>query len=56
MGKNFFSKISLRITFLRNIHTGVLSIEDADEKQSKLSKELKDINKGEQPVEEKTYD
>ena len=41
-----FSKISLIIIFLRNIHTGVLSIEDANREQSQEFKELSCINKG----------
>ena len=32
------------------MHTGALSIEGAYEKQSKLFKELIDINKGEKPI------
>ena len=44
--KNYnFSKISLCITFLRNINTGVILIEDFDKEQSKLFKKLIDINK-----------
>ena len=42
--KNNFSRISLPITFLRNIITEVLSTEDADKEESKLFKELRDIN------------
>lgn len=44
-------KTSLRIIFLRNMHTRVLSIEDADKEKSKLFKELSDTNKGEKPIE-----
>ena len=45
-GKNYnVSKISLCITFLRNINTGVILIEDFDKEQSKLFKKLIDINK-----------
>ena len=36
--KNNFSRISLPITFLRNIITEVLSTEDADKEESKLFK------------------
>ena len=44
--KNYnLSKISLCITFLRNINTGVILIEDFDKEQSKLFKKLIDINK-----------
>ena len=44
--KNYnVSKISLCITFLRNINTGVILIEDFDKEQSKLFKKLIDINK-----------
>ena len=44
--KNYnVSKISLCITFLRNINTGVILIEDFDKEHSKLFKKLIDINK-----------
>ena len=48
--KNNFSRISLPITFLRNIITEVLSTEDADKEESKLFKELRDINTCEKPI------
>ena len=41
--------------FSRNIHTGLLSIEDADEELINLFKELSDINKGEKPIVEKPF-
>ena len=54
--KNYnFSKISLFIIFFRNKHTKFLSIEDADIEQSKLCKELSDINKGGKPIEKKSF-
>ena len=50
-GKNYnFSITSLRSVFLRNIHTGVISIKDAGKEQSKLFKELSNINKSEKQV------
>lgn len=46
-GKKYnLSKILMLIIFLRNIHTGVLLIEDADKDESMLLKELRDIKKG----------
>lgn len=41
----YFSNISFPILFLRNIHRGVLSIEDADEEQGKVIKKLSNIDK-----------
>ena len=41
--------------FLIVIYTEVLSIEDADKQQSKLFKELSDINKSEKPFENKSF-
>ena len=50
-GKNYnFSITSLPSIFLRNIHTGVISIKDADKEESKLFKELSNINKSEKQV------
>ena len=46
------------IIFLSNIHGGDLSIENADEEQSRLfkkSKKLWDINKEEKPIEKTTF-
>ena len=37
-----FCKYSLSIVFLRDIHEGNLSLEDADKEQSQLVNELKD--------------
>ena len=45
IGKHNLSKISLPIICLRNICKEVLSIKDTDEEQSKLLKELGDMNK-----------
>ena len=50
-----FSKITLDIILLRNVHTGFLSIKDADKEQSKLFKELSDINKGEKPTKKSLF-
>ena len=50
-----FSKILFHIIFLRNIHKGFLSVEDTDKEQSKLFKELSDLNKGEKPVSNKSF-
>ena len=46
----YFSNISFPILFLRNIHRGVLSIEDADEEQVKVIKKLSNIVIGEKPI------
>ena len=52
--KNYnFSKILLFVIFLSNIDTGVSSIEDADEKKSRLFKELRD--KRENSIEKKHF-
>ena len=44
-------KIIILVIFLRNKHTRFLLIEDADIEQSRLFKELSDINKGGEPIE-----
>ena len=44
-------KIIILVIFLRNKHTRFLLIEDADIGQSRLFKELSDINKGGEPIE-----
>ena len=45
-GRNFdFSKYSLPVVFLRDIHEGVLEIKDADKEQSKLSCILNNVKK-----------
>lgn len=38
-----------------NMHTGFLSVEDTDKEQSKLLKELNDLNKGDKPFENKPF-
>ena len=43
--KSTFKKVSMPITFLRNILGGVLSIEDTDKEQNKLFTELSNANK-----------
>ena len=45
-----FRKYSLPIVFPRSIHKVNLSLEDADEEQSQLVSELKDIDQGKIPV------
>ena len=46
-GKTYsFSKYSLPIVFLRDIHEGQLSIEGADNTQSNFANELKNFDKG----------
>ena len=50
--------ILLCIIFLSNIHKGDLSIENADEEETRLfkkSKKLRDINKEEKPIEKTTF-
>ena len=37
------------------MHTGFLSVEDTDKEQSKLLKELNDLNKGDKPFENKPF-
>ena len=53
--KHNFRKISFSIIFLMNMHTGFLSVEDIDKEQSKLLKELNDLNKGDKPFENKPF-
>ena len=53
--KHNFRKISFSIILLMNMHTGFLSVEDTDKEQSKLLKELNDLNKGDKPFENKPF-
>ena len=46
-----FSKYTLPIVFLRDIHEGNLSLEDANKEQTQLGDELKDMSKGKIPIE-----
>ena len=46
-----FSKVSLSVTFLRDICTKLLTIENVDNEQSNLFKELSDLNKDGKPIE-----
>ena len=39
-----FSKYSLPIVFLRDIHEGHLSLKDADEKQSNFAAKIKNLD------------
>ena len=39
-----FSKYSLAIVFLRDIHEGHLSLKDADEKQSNFAAKIKNLD------------
>ena len=48
-------KIIILVIFLRNKHTRFLLIEDADIGQSRLFKELSDINKGGEPIEKTSF-
>ena len=51
-----FSKYSLRIVFLRDIHKGNLSIEDTDKEQSQLANEFRvNINNGRIPLEKRYF-
>ena len=50
-----FSKYSLSVIFLRDIHEGHLSIEKADNKQSNFANELKNFDKGMKTLEEKSF-
>ena len=50
-----FSKVSLRITFLRDLYAKILSIENADNEQHNLFKELNYLNKCEKPLERKRF-
>ena len=46
-GKTYnLNEYSLPIAFLRDIHEGYLSLEDADNKQSNFTTELKNFDKG----------
>ena len=49
----FLNKCALAIVFLRDIHEKHLSIEGADNKQSKFANELKDFDKGIKLLEKK---
>ena len=49
----FLNKCALAIDFLRDIHEKNLSIEGADNKQSKFANELKDFDKGIKGLEKK---
>ena len=40
------NEYSLPIAFLRDIHEGYLTLEDADNKQSNFTTELKNFDKG----------
>ena len=53
--KHNFRKISFSIILSMNMHTGFLSVEDTDKEQSKLLKELNDLNKGDKPFENKPF-
>ena len=48
-------KFHCLLYFLRNIHTGVLSVEDGDKEQNKLFKKLCDINNGEKSFEKSIF-
>ena len=51
-----FSKYSLRIVFLRDIHKGNLSIEDTDKEQSQLANEFRvNINNSRIPLEKRYF-
>ena len=50
-----FSKYFLSILFLRDMQEGILSLEDADEKESELVNELQGIDKGKIPMEESIF-
>ena len=52
---NNFSKYSLPIVFLRNIHERHLSIEKADDKQSNFTNELKNFDIGMKGLEIKSF-
>ena len=55
-GKTYnFSKYSLPIAFLRDIHEGNLSIEGADNKQSYSANELKNFDKGRKTLDKKSF-
>ena len=43
------------IIFLKDIHKNVSSIENADNKQSNLFKQLSNISKGEKPIEKSLF-
>ena len=45
----------MSITFLKDIYANVLSIENADNEQSNLFKELSDLNKGGKQIEKITF-
>ena len=50
-----FSKYSLSIVFLRDIHEGHLSIEKADNKQSNFANELRNFDKGIKTLEKSLF-
>ena len=51
IGKGYnFSKVSLPITFIRDINTNILSIENNDNEKSNLFKKLSDLSKDRKPI------
>ena len=55
-GKTYnFGKYSLSIVFLRHIHDGYFSLEDADNKQSNFATELKNFDKDIKTCEKKSF-
>ena len=50
-----FCKYSLPVVFLRDIHEGYLSLENADLKQSKFANELNNFDKGIKRLEKKVF-
>ena len=50
-----FSRYTLPITFLRDMHEGNFSLKEVDEEQIQIPSELKDMGKGIIPVEKITF-
>ena len=52
---NNFGEYSLSIVFLRDIHEGYLSLEDADDEQCNFAAKLKNLDKGQKTIEKEFF-